>query len=368
MGEVREPGRPPLRIRATATRAARQAASAVSAPIRAAFASRPSRSRSAPIELAAACSRSAVAFASRASALIRLISVSQSRAAASSPSGVVAAATADRKPPWASSLAWWTARGSARQAAVTAAASCSSYCRWAARSASLAVAASALARVASSHRSSATCRSSMHRSVAAGCWTGAPPVGGSSRATVVMRPDGGALHLAISGIRRERAEDRVTAGGDRQSDRLAACAIRGTDPFGGRDHDRRKRAPRSRWRRSRVDANVRSAIELSRRCRTIGMTPVCRSAPGRFRSGADERVVGEGHGASRDGLMGDREADHPGRRRSSTKDLDQGRTAHDTERKAQRQEAEFACRHAITPFASPDPWVPPVHGCHAAAA
>ncbi len=224
---------------ATAVRAARQAASAFAAPIRAASDSRVSRSSIATIAAAAERSLDAIAVASRASLLIRLISVSQSRAAASSSSGVVAAATAARNPPCAVSFAAWTARGSDLAAAAWAAASWPSYVRWARRRASSAASAWVRARVASSQRSSARRRSSAQRSVAPGVDL-ADDAGRSARATAVRPPvvsRAVSVVAAVVVVHGPRRRERQVSGRVRDR-RLGRGADRGEHRVGpGRDRD-----------------------------------------------------------------------------------------------------------------------------------
>ncbi len=96
---------------ASAWRAMRHAASAVSAAIRAASASSERCSSVAPIFVAAARSRVAVVAAARAALLTSLISSSQTRAAVSASSVVAEVAYAARNRAWAASFSRRTAAG-----------------------------------------------------------------------------------------------------------------------------------------------------------------------------------------------------------------------------------------------------------------
>ena len=300
----------------------------------------------------AACSRVATAAASRASLLIRLISVSQSRAAASSASGSVAVRTAVRKPPWAASLAAWIARGSAREDASRAAASCASYERWAVRRASAAESAWPRARVASSQRSAASRRSSAQRSVATGAGLiGAPISPGTAPSSArPVRPS-----CATGRIARRGRHARQGKGGlhDPPGDRRVACRFdrdgaghRRTAPTGW-DPGRRARTGRSDRdgaARCRI-ANGRSTIGEASRYGDGGHPPIGRPAAGRFGARCREPVVGQGGRPTGDRVVRDREADLARHRRSSTEDLDERRPAEDAEDEAEGEEAELARRH-----------------------
>ena len=321
---------------ATASRAARHAASAFAAPIRAASASRVTRSSVARNWRTAACSRAATR--SRVTrVVVDPVDLGQPVACRRLEGvRIVAVRTAVRKPPWAASFASWIARGSARDARIEG-------CR-------LVRVIRALGRAQGFRAESAWARARVASSRALGGQSpfSATALGRRASSARPVRPSWatGQITRRVGHAVRGRAGSMIRPGagvsraGSIGIARPSTHRPTGRDPAGVPDRPVRPDGAtrcriangRSTIGEARRYGDGRSADRPARRGPVRGAVPRTRRRPGWTNDGGSHRARPSGGPRAASG--------------SSTQDLDERRAAENAEDEAEGEEAELARRHA----------------------